>query len=263
MLVHVLFLDGTSEKFVDIWWAGWHFPLMEPIGFIKSCFKEKFGTPRQPTVVPESTAFLKIRSDLNPREALSGLEKFSHVWIIFQFHKNSNKKFYAKVAPPRLNGETIGVFATRSPHRPNPIGLSCVKLDRIEGDTLYFSGVDLIEGTPVLDLKPYIPFADSVPDAKAGWVGAAEPKKLNVQFSEVALKDLETFSDKKLKTMIEQILENDPRNFMDKEVSRESKVLGFFLADTNVLFSVEVETATVLRVEPRETSRLAQSPTNS
>ncbi len=233
---------------------------MEPIGFIQSCFKEKFGTPRQPTVVPESTACLKIRGDLDPRNALMGLENFSHVWVIFQFHKNSNKKFYAKVAPPRLNGDSIGVFATRSPHRPNPIGLSCLKLDRIEGDTLYFSGVDMIEGTPVLDIKPYIPSADAVPDAKSGWVGQTEGKNLSVSYSDDALKDLEVFSDKNLKTMITQILENDPRNFMDREPSREDKVLGFFLAETNVLFSVKERVATVVRVEPRVNSRLTQSP---
>lgn len=233
---------------------------MEPIGHIQSCFKEKFGTPRQPSVVPLSTACLKIRADLNPQDALMGLEKFSHVWIIFLFHKNSNKKFYPKVAPPRLGGETVGVFATRSPHRPNPLGLSCVKLDRIEGDTLYFSGIDLIEGTPVLDIKPYIAFADAVPEATAGWLDKTQEKQLSVQFSEEALSDLKNFKEENLKTMITQILENDPRNFMDREPSRQSKVLGFYLGESNVLFSVESETATVVRVEPRSASRLTQSP---
>jgi tRNA-Thr(GGU) m(6)t(6)A37 methyltransferase TsaA len=224
---------------------------LEPIGFIESCFKEKFGTPRQPPLVPQSTASLKLRPDLSPAKALSGLEKFSHVWVLFLFHKNSNKRFYPKVSPPRLNGESVGVFATRSPHRPNPIGLSCVRLDRIEGDTLYFSGVDFIEGTPVLDIKPYLAFSDSVSDSTSGWVDQTDTQKLNVIYTPEALENLESFSDKSLQTMITQVLENDPRNFMDREPSRQKKVLGFYLSDSNVVFTVEAGTATVVRVERR------------
>ncbi|MGE3973921.1 MAG: tRNA (N6-threonylcarbamoyladenosine(37)-N6)-methyltransferase TrmO [Bdellovibrionales bacterium] len=225
----------------------------QPIGYIQSCFKEKFGTPRQPSLVPESTASLKIRSDLQPQEALVGLEQFSHVWVIFEFHKNANKKFYPKVSPPRLNGETMGLFATRSPHRPNPIGLSCVKLERIEGDTLYFSGIDLIDGTPVLDIKPYVVSVDSVPQATVGWLDKTENKRLDVSFSEEAMGNLQDFQDKNLKTMITQILENDPRNSMDRELSRQNKTLGFYLGEANVVFSVEATKAIVIRIESRHT----------
>ncbi|XP_017320424.1 tRNA (adenine(37)-N6)-methyltransferase isoform X3 [Ictalurus punctatus] len=134
-----------------------------PIGFITSCFAEKNGTPRQPTVCSSSRARLKIQSSVfnNPEHALTGLHLYSHVWLIFLFHKNGHMSYKAKVKPPRLNGEKVGVYSTRSPHRPNAIGLTLAKLDSITGDVLHLSGVDLISGTPVLDIKPYIPEYDS------------------------------------------------------------------------------------------------------
>jgi len=225
---------------------------MRPLGYIKSCFKEKFGTPRQPHVVPLSSASIKILGEWNPKDSLSGLEEFSHVWIIFEFHQNENKNFNAKIYPPRLNGQSIGVFATRSPHRPNPIGLTCAKLERIEGDTLYVSGVDFIEGTPVLDIKPYIAAADSKPEASEGWIKRAPDLTLKVEFSEQAREDLQKFDDKNLQAMITQILANDPRNPMDREPSRSGKVLGFFLDNYNVVFKVHHRTALVINIQTRE-----------
>ncbi|XP_060782622.1 tRNA (adenine(37)-N6)-methyltransferase isoform X2 [Neoarius graeffei] len=134
-----------------------------PIGFITSCFAQKNGTPRQPTVCSSSRARLKIQSSVfnNPEHALTGLHQYSHVWLIFLFHKNGHMSYKAKVKPPRLNGEKVGVYSTRSPHRPNALGLTLAKLDSITGDVLHLSGVDLISGTPVLDIKPYIPEYDS------------------------------------------------------------------------------------------------------
>ncbi|XP_077988537.1 tRNA (adenine(37)-N6)-methyltransferase-like [Glandiceps talaboti] len=134
-----------------------------PIGYIESCFKTKNGTPRQPTVCTSSKAKLRILETIynNPAHALQGLEKFSHVWVIFNFHKNGPHNYTkAKVKPPRLDGAKVGLFATRSPHRPSPIGLTLACIDKLEGDTVYLSGVDMIEGTPVLDIKPYIPSYD-------------------------------------------------------------------------------------------------------
>ncbi|KAF5901888.1 sperm-associated antigen 5-like, partial [Clarias magur] len=134
-----------------------------PIGFITSCFDQKNGTPRQPAVCSSSRARLKIQSNVfnNPEHALTGLHQYSHVWLIFLFHKNGHMNYKAKVKPPRLNGEKVGVYSTRSPHRPNAIGLTLAKLDAVTGDVLHLSGVDLISGTPVLDIKPYIPEYDS------------------------------------------------------------------------------------------------------
>ncbi|XP_070542683.1 tRNA (adenine(37)-N6)-methyltransferase-like [Ptychodera flava] len=133
-----------------------------PIGYIESCFKTKNGTPRQPTVCSSSKAKLKILQDVfnNPSHALQGLEKFSHVWVIFTFHKNGTGSVKAKVKPPRLDGARVGLYSTRTPHRPNPIGLTLAHLEQIKDDTLYLSGVDMIDGTPVLDIKPYIPIYD-------------------------------------------------------------------------------------------------------
>lgn len=134
-----------------------------PIGYISSCFAVKNGTPRQPTVCSSSRARLKIEPSVfnNPEHSLVGLEQYSHIWIIFLFHKNGQMSCKAKVKPPRLNGEKVGVYSTRSPHRPNALGLTLAKLEGITGDTLHLSGVDVIAGTPVLDIKPYIPDYDS------------------------------------------------------------------------------------------------------
>ncbi|KAG1956905.1 tRNA (adenine(37)-N6)-methyltransferase [Pimephales promelas] len=134
-----------------------------PIGYINSCFAVKTGTPRQPTICSSSRASLKIEPSVfnNPEHSLVGLEQYSHIWIIFLFHKNGQMSYKAKVKPPRLNGQRVGVYSTRSPHRPNALGLTLAKLERITGDTLHLSGVDIIAGTPVLDIKPYIPDYDS------------------------------------------------------------------------------------------------------
>lgn len=134
-----------------------------PIGYVNSCFAVKNGTPRQPTICSSSRASLKIESSVfnNPDHSLVGLEQYSHIWLIFLFHKNGQLSYKAKVKPPRLNGQRVGVYSTRSPHRPNALGLTLAKLEKITGDTLHLSGVDIITGTPVLDIKPYIPDYDS------------------------------------------------------------------------------------------------------
>ena len=130
-----------------------------PIGLIESVFVRLNGTPRQGAICPAARARLKLTCFPNAAPAADGLAGFSHVWVIFLFHKNKNAAVKPKVAPPKLNGARVGVFSTRAPYRPNPIGLSLARLDRVDGDTLYFSGLDLIDGTPVLDVKPHIPGA--------------------------------------------------------------------------------------------------------
>jgi tRNA (adenine37-N6)-methyltransferase len=188
---------------------------MEIIGVIESCYRDKFGTPRQPGLAPSSTAKLHIRKEWQPEQALQGLNGFSHVWIIFLFHQNTNLRYHAKVHPPRLGGEPIGVFATRSPHRPNPIGLSLVKLDKVEGDTLHLSGVDLVDGTPVLDIKPYLAEVEALPHATSGWSSQASTAKASVQWTEsqnqTVLEWSERISQPGLKTLIEETLGLDPR----------------------------------------------------
>lgn len=146
------------------------------IGYVESCYIDKFGTPRQPGLIPQSKAFLRILPEFQPQDSLVGLDQFSHLWVIFGFHKNNqDSRFHAKVHPPRLEGEKIGVFASRSPHRPNPLGLSVVTIEKIEREGVRVSGVDMVDGTPIYDLKPYLPYVESLPHASGGW--AAEPPK--------------------------------------------------------------------------------------
>lgn len=133
-----------------------------PIGLIRTCFPEKRGVPRQSSVGGRLRGLIELNGDIftNPEHALDGLEEYSHLWIIYHFHKNTSHP-KAKVAPPRLGGERVGVFATRSPHRPSPIGLSLVEIERVDAASISFYGTDMVDGTPVLDIKPYIPFYDS------------------------------------------------------------------------------------------------------
>jgi len=136
---------------------------IKPIGYINSSFKCKNGTPRQSSICLHASASLELNKSFftNPNHALDGLQDFSHIWLIFIFHKNDKQSYNkGKVSPPRLDGKRIGVFSTRSPHRPNAIGLSLAQLIKIDGDTLYLSGIDVLDGTPVVDIKPYIPAYD-------------------------------------------------------------------------------------------------------
>ena len=176
----------------------------EPIGYLESCYTDKFGTPRQPGLVEHSWARLKISRQWQPEDSLQGIEGFSHLWLVFVFHKNDNARFHAKVHPPRLGGETMGVFATRSPHRPNPIGLSLVKLIKREGDSILLSGIDLIEGTPILDLKPYLPEVEAKTDARGGWTREISAKPVHVEWTEAQLSTLQTWAKSLQARMNEQ-----------------------------------------------------------
>jgi tRNA (adenine37-N6)-methyltransferase len=197
-----------------------------PIGVIRTAFAEKFGIPRQPGMVSEAKGVIEL--DRHPffKLAVDKLETFSHLWIVFVFHEHGARDWKPSIRPPRLGGrKRVGVLASRSPHRPNPIGLSADKLERIDltdpkGARIYVSGVDLLDGTPILDVKPYIPFADSIPSANAGW--AAEPiEKFPVEFTAKAIPSLERHEkrlrlEKKddsidLKRIVVEMLELDPR----------------------------------------------------
>ncbi|MHB0995028.1 MAG: tRNA (N6-threonylcarbamoyladenosine(37)-N6)-methyltransferase TrmO [Elusimicrobiales bacterium] len=228
------------------------FPPVQVIGVLESCFKEKFATPRQPHLAPGSTAKLRVDARYSPEHSLAGLAQFSHVWLISWFHLNTNKTFHPKIHPPRLKGGKIGVFASRSPHRPNPLGLSLAKLEKVEGDTLYLSGIDLIHGTPVLDVKPYLPFSDSAPAPSTGWVPDHAFPELEVEISGRALRDLERCGAggaEALRALISDVLRHDPRNRRDATQMKEGAELEFFVCDREVHFSVRGGTATVSRVE--------------
>ena len=144
--------------------------LCKPIGKIKSPFKNKFAVPRQAGLIKEIHSKITFNKSYQPSLSLQGLEGFSHVWILWGFHLNNSDNFKAKVSPPRFEGKKQGVFATRSPHRPNPIAMSVVELVDIGPDHIWVKGADLVDKTPILDIKPYIPEYDSIPDARSGWL---------------------------------------------------------------------------------------------
>ncbi len=218
--------------------------MIKAIGFLESCFAEKFGTPRQPMLVPAAAAKLKIFKQFIPEQSLKGLEEFSHVWLLSWFHLNTNKSFKSTVHPPRLKGKTVGVFASRSPHRPSPIGLSVAKLEKIEGDTLYLSGADLVDGTPILDIKPYIPSYDLIARAKSGWTGRAGRAELKVAFAPgftVA---------PALKKLLSQILKQDLRNPRDRSQLQDGREHELRLKDCSVTYEVRGKTARVTSIGP-------------
>jgi len=155
---------------------------IEPIGRVRSCFGEKFAAPRQPGLCPSAWGELVFEPAFRGEEALRGIEGFSHLWLLFDFHLTRSRGWSPTVRPPRLGGnERVGVFASRSTFRPNGLGLSLVRLegvvrDGVEGPRLRLGGVDLVDGTPVFDVKPYLPYAEAVPEARAGYAGAAPPR---------------------------------------------------------------------------------------
>ena len=227
-------------------------PSLKIIGTLKSCFREKFGTPRQPHLVPGATATLTIARQFQPEQSLVGLTGFSHVWLISYFHLNTNTRFSAKVHPPRLKGETIGLFASRSPHRPSPLGLSLARLVKVDGDTLHLSAIDLVDGTPILDVKPYVPDSDQAVDASAGWTADAPFPSLKVAFEPQALLDVAA-AEKRLKTsglkqLLTDILCQDLRNPRDHSQVQDGLELGFFLHDFDAHFVVCDGTATVVKL---------------
>jgi len=192
---------------------------VKPIGIIHSCFKEKFGVPRQPGLVEEARAEIELFPPFCSADAVRELDRFSHLWIVFLFHASIRAGWKSTVRPPRLGGnKRVGVFASRSNFRPNPIGISAVKLEEIcMNDNmahLHLKGVDFLDKTPVLDIKPYIPYSDSISDAHDGYVDEAPLPSVQVKFSPQALaacmkKEKEGIPN--LKKFIVQMLNNDPR----------------------------------------------------
>ncbi|EKQ5900822.1 tRNA (N6-threonylcarbamoyladenosine(37)-N6)-methyltransferase TrmO [Vibrio parahaemolyticus] len=226
---------------------------IEPIGIIETPYKEKFAVPRQPRLVPAAKARVKLLGEANSPEAVRGLEQFSHVWLLFLFDQNLAAGWKPTVRPPRLGGnERIGVFASRSTFRPNGIGMSAVEVKGItkKGDQIYIDlgSVDLVDGTPIVDIKPYIPYSDAIPEAIGGYAGE-EPEKSNVTFSSQALAMLTKRSDTQyVQSVIEQVLAQDPRPAYKKN-KPDTKEYAVNLFDLNVKFSVNSNLITVTAIE--------------
>lgn len=167
---------------------------LEPIGYIRSTYMKKYDAPKQTHVETAKQARVELNPHQNFEMALSDLSGFSHIWLIYHFHKNSHWK--PKVLPPRKDRVKRGLFATRSPYRPNPIGMSVVKLDRVDGRMLYISDHDLLDGTPILDIKPYLVYSDSHPAASQGWLGETDSSDFLVKTTELAEKQLRWLAER-------------------------------------------------------------------
>lgn len=235
-----------------------------PIGVVKSCFKEKFGVPRQSLMADQAFGILKLNPDPAFSLAVKDLEGFSHIWVLYVFHKNIEKGWNPTIIPPRLEGpQRVGVFASRSPHRPNPIGLSCLKLERIDhlakgGIEIHVSGLDILDGSPLLDIKPYLSYADSIVDAKSGWA-EGEIQKYPVTFSTKSLSTIEKSAKTqhpKLKELLVQMLELDPRPTSQRaaipigQTDSEGRRFAFRLFDFDVHWQILDQSIHVIDLVP-------------
>ena len=217
---------------------------MEPIAHIRSDFPTKFGVPRQAGLVEELRAAVVFEPPYRVPEALRGIDGFSHLWLIWEFSQNKRGGWSPTVRPPRLGGNVrMGVFATRSPFRPNPIGLSCVRLERVELDTsvLHISGADLVDGTPIFDIKPYIPYADCHSEAAGGFAGTAPEGALTVDIPPRLLERVPPDRREALTGVLAQ----DPRPSYQDDPRR---VYGFGFAGLEVRFTVENGVLTVVDI---------------
>ena len=227
------------------------------IGIMKSPYKEKFGIPRQPNLV-EVESYIEMQAPYNDLLAFEGIEEFSHLWLLWQFHDNKNQKnskFRPQVRPPRLGGnQKIGVFATRSMYRPSPIGLSVVKLKEVKkvGKTVrvYVTGSDLLDGTPIVDIKPYIHYSDAVMEAQSGYA-QEEPVRKYVVWSEQA--ELEREQLVQTKGLSEQVIRElaevlslDPRPAYQEDPER---IYGMHFADFNIKFIVNETSVLIVEIE--------------
>ncbi len=212
---------------------------MRPIAHIRNAFPTKFGVPRQSGLVPECTSTIVLEEEFRVREALRGIEDFSHLWLIWGFHQAERDTWSPTVRPPRLGGnERVGVFATRSPFRPNPIGLTVVKLLRVEGCDLIVSGADMVDGTPIYDIKPYLPYVDSVPEASDGFTSRTREHRLTVHCDDGILANV----PEEHRAALLGILAQDPRPGYQHD---ETRVYGLPYAGVDVKFTVQGDVLTV------------------
>ena len=218
---------------------------IKPVAVIRTDFKEKFGIPRQSGRCPSAKGEIIFEAEFSNADFIRGIEKFSHLWLIFGFSQCEREKICATVRPPRLGGnERVGVFASRAPYRPNGLGLSCVKLEKVIADgktlALVVSGVDVLDGTPVYDVKPYIPSADKKTDAFGGYSEDFTAYKLNVNFPETLRAE---FSEREYAVLTE-CLADDPR----PSYQEDGRVYGMSFAGAEIKFSVKGDLLTVLSV---------------
>jgi tRNA-Thr(GGU) m(6)t(6)A37 methyltransferase TsaA len=230
---------------------------VRPIGILHSCYPEKFGIPRQPGLVKSSTARLEMLEPFNRLEMFKGLDRFSHIWLYFSFHETIAEGWKRMVRPPLLGGrEKVGIFASRSPHRPNHMGLSAVRLVKIgkEGKLVYLdlAEIDILDLTPVLDIKPYIPYSDRVDDADSGYTKPSEGPVVAVVFSKEALdfcSDYTKRTGRNLQDLISETLSCDPRPASHRPGTGE---YGMLFWDVNVRWRAQKGVFQVLGCEEKD-----------
>ena len=222
---------------------------IKPLAYIHTDFKEKFGIPRQSGRVKSLTGKIVFEKEYQDEEYLRGIEGFSHLWLIFDFSKAHREDFTPTVRPPRLGGnKRVGVFASRAPYRPNSLGLSVVKLEKIEktkneGTVLIVSGIDMLDNTPIYDIKPYLAYADSISDAKSSYGEDASGYALEVDFPERFLKLI----PEEKKDAVTECLKEDPR----PSYHNDDRVYSMAFAEFDIKFKVENDKLTVVDIEKR------------
>ena len=220
---------------------------MKVIAHIETDFKEKFGIPRQSGLAGETKGRIVFEKEYRVNEALRGLEGFSHIWILWQFSKAVREDWSPTVRPPVLGGnKRVGVFATRSPYRPNPIGLSRVRLEKIEytkeeGPVIYVRGADILDNTPIFDIKPYLPYSDCYPDACGGFAASPDKRRVEVRISDKKFYEL---SEEKQREITE-ILSHDPR----PSYIEEERIYGMKYGGYEIKFSASGDELTVISIE--------------
>lgn len=220
---------------------------IKPIAHIKTDFKEKFGIPRQSGIVEEIKGEIIFEKTFRNPDSLRGIEEYSHLWLIFDFSENHRDIWSPTVRPPRLGGNTrVGVFATRSPFRPNNLGLSCVKLEGIKrdeksGDILIVSGVDLLDNTPIFDIKPYIPYCDCKRDATGSFSEDFKDYKIKVLYNRDIFKNI----SKETQEQIIKLIEQNPK----PAYKEEKKQYKFLFSQYEICFEISGETAKILKID--------------
>ena len=223
---------------------------LEPLGFIKTPFKQKFAIPRQPRLVPEAIGELTLVAPFDNPDLFRDIEQFSHVWLLFMFHENLEKGWTPTIRPPRLGGnQRTGVLATRSTFRPNGIGMSAVELLEVNGKTIKVGGVDLLDGTPIVDVKPYIPYSDIIDNANGGFANEAPQALMEVTFSDNAKNQCQQLTVRypQLELLIINLLKQDPRPAYKQQKSGVQNY-GVELYDLEVSWQVEDKLTTVVSI---------------
>ena len=221
---------------------------IKPIAFIRTDFKEKFGIPRQSGIAKNLTAEIIFEREFRDPDAIRGIEGFSHLWLIFDFSLSHRETFSPTVRPPKLGGnERRGVFATRSPFRPNSLGLSCVKLLEVQksetkGNVLIVSGADLLDNTPIYDIKPYIPYADCYPNAVGGFTEEINYKKLSVTFPKELL---ELIPKEKQQGLLDILAENPTPSYKNDE----QRVYSMLFDKFDISFKIQDNILTVIKIK--------------